>query len=375
MVGTAQILLGLAVIVTLFEISWATESGGVPASLAKSDQVGGGVFLPAILKLSKFATGVAPTGSPTAASPSPSPTPTSELTNSPTPSEQLITATPGGNSTVQPEPSMHKADYSGCIVTKATDKRSDGSINERSTSVYTSFGAVLRQDYDENNDGTTDTIVTWGYNEYGRVVSRRDTVKDGETIRFARFDYDADGRFTGILTDTDGNGDSDLESIFEYDGNSNLIKETSQNPVESEIYSIVHKEYAPDGLLSLVRLDIEGDGTGDAVTAFKWEDELIQSRSTTDSAGNVTLLINHIYEGRLLKKLTFDTDGNGKVGMSVNYKYNESGWLTEIKRERGKEVDLIVTTEYDVEGRIVSEKNTYTGVTDLSKYMYDCPLP
>jgi len=177
---------------------------------------------------------------------------------------------------------------------------------------YSPEGRLLRHDFDEDGDGTVDRSEVYTYDTDGNLISREtrngfDYDGDGtpdarKSIEF--YEYDPQGKLTRVLVDSNGDGRPD--SIAQYDANGNVTR-GERDPDGDGILNEIHS-YTYDAKENLIReeKDATGDGIMIEIQSYSYDDRGVRTEAISG----------------------LDEDGDGILD-SVTYKatYDANGWI------------------------------------------------
>jgi len=112
---------------------------------------------------------------------------------------------------------------------------------------YDEKGQLVKETFDEGNDGKIDNITTFEYDEHGNRTKEIRTNGDGKITYVNTVEYDEKGNEIKETTDLNGDGKVDITRNYEYDEKGNEIKRTIDNNGDGKPDFIGVSEYDTNG--------------------------------------------------------------------------------------------------------------------------------
>ncbi|MEV4081146.1 deaminase domain-containing protein [Nonomuraea fuscirosea] len=250
------------------------------------------------------------------------------------------------------------------------------------TTSYSYFGdnllsQVIGDDVKLNGDTTPRDVILQSnsYDEAGNLINQ---VTGGKTTT-TTYDYDAANRLTSATLDP---AELARKTVFEYDANDQVTKETHTGASDGNRQEIVTYDYNAAGILT--RQTVE-NGDEDLTTTWAVDDRGL-TVATTDPRGNasgataVDYTTTNSYDalGRLIevKAPTVKVEKNGTAEQSrptTRFGYNSAGWQTHVVNPEGR----LSTSGFDRMGRRTSVTGMPytppggTAITPNTGYAYD----
>jgi hypothetical protein len=286
----------------------------------------------------------------------------------------LPTGTPTATHT--PGPSLSK--YAGCIVREEFDDFEDGELDAIVTTRYTAWGEPLRVERDEDANGRLDSIGHYIYDQAGRLLRvEGDGNADGRVDGMRVFTYDEAGRLVRQV-DYAGTGRPAVTS-FEYDQQGNLIRRLLDEVGDGRPEIIERYQY--DQSSRRIRRDYTNYPFEiDDFELYYWEDELwTRADFYWEEGGPVRGREVMTYgDDRQLERTDYYHEYRDEliVGMYWLYRYEEHGWHAGRDVYYGSSLEKADYWQYDDAGRATSWRwHDHTGDRKLRRYVNDCPTP
>ena len=164
---------------------------------------------------------------------------------------------------------------SGYLDRSEYDIEEDGVIDVH-TAEYSADGELLRETWDENDDGDVELIRTWRYqyDAEGNLTWReRDEEDDGTPDEIVHRLYDVRGNLIRVELDLDGDGSTDeIQSwLYEYDTAGKLTRyeeDADNDGIPNETYIF---RYNDSGVLLYAEWIDDWDGDGEPEQTRSWD--------------------------------------------------------------------------------------------------------
>lgn len=206
------------------------------------------------------------------------------------------------------------------LATQASDDDNDGTTDEIRTYQYDEMGLELGYQEDSNGDDISDNQFTYAYNASGL-----------QTSQLSETDFDYDGSFDRVWGETTEFNELNLPSsaTFYSDHNGDGI---------SDYETLAEYEYNSKGLvINEVETELNSEGGADSYTylaySYNDDDQLTQKVVTSDDDADGSIDSKKIYTysytatGKLLQEIRSDDDDNDGVEDErriEDYTYNEN---------------------------------------------------
>ena len=236
---------------------------------------------------------------------------------------------------------IRQTNTDGTIITNTYDAAGNviSTTNENGEVSKFAYDAANRMVSVTIADG--ENIYTESYEYYPNGKLRRTTFADGTSESYT---YDKQWR---LIKTSDNNGNS---FVCEYDANNNLLKTTD---AEGNSTSYTYDKYG--------RMTSSTDANGNVTTYDEYDLNGLCTKKTLPNGQIIKIVYNK--EG-MITQTTLLAGENGEDDISVFYKYDASGRVTEYTNEEG----FTIYTEYDENGNIVkltdAEGNVITNQYD-----------
>ena len=213
---------------------------------------------------------------------------------------------------------------------------------------------MLRTDFDDDNDGTTDRSEAYSYANGNLTRTDFDDDNDGTTDRSEAYSY-TNGNLTRTDFDDDNDGTTD-RSEYDDDGDGTTDR------VETYIYT--------NGNLTRTNFDVDNDGTTDRVETYSFSANGDRTRTDFDDNNDGTIDRTEAYfydaNGNLtrtdfddnadgnINQVDFDDDGDGTTDRAEIYTYDVNGNLTRINFDDDSDgtTDRSESYSYDANGNL-----------------------
>ncbi|MCM1135551.1 MAG: hypothetical protein NC400_08245 [Clostridium sp.] len=172
--------------------------------------------------------------------------------------------------------------------------------------------------------------------------------------------YDSQGRLSEMFTIYGKETTPAYRTVYDYDGQGNLIKETEYIYPENTVY----RECSYDGRGNMTKwVDYRDDGSvyhqADFSFVYDKQGKPLEYKSKEITGSSSTLKYSYDGQGKLIGKVGYT---NGKLDLNMGYRYDAAGRLIEVVKSFvvGEVLDfpeaeycLQMTYAYDAAGRLI----------------------
>lgn len=256
----------------------------------------------------------------------------------------IPTATP----TLMIAPAPPALTYANCVVHERRYEGGDGRLTIARLTRYNRSSRrtlALVDNANGESDGSYDEETAFSYRDGWQLtgVVTRDLVGD-RIASSSRYEYDGESRLARVIEDRDGDGVDDYVTVYTFDSNGRLRRESGSGGGTSEITVY---DYGSGGQLTGKQRDWNGDGVVDYAVRYIWTDGLI-----TEEAIDVN------GDGRADSVSSFQYDVFRRLRRWINVSgewfatYTDEGWITRLDYYRDDEWEWTEAYEYDEGGRL-----------------------
>lgn len=260
-----------------------------------------------------------------------------------------------------------------------TRTRTDNSFGDAYTYSFDEAGNQIGLIIDNDNDGISDYIAEWAFDEKGEkklhqidldgngTIDYKDVI---ETEYHANNDLSFYKRTAESFSEDTGERENFRSVTYHYDTNREITYEFNaiQSNPESMLFaqSTTYTRDANGKPTSIIK-DIDGDGTPDEISTFQYDEEGNETLAETDSNadGIIDSSVSTSYE-RIGNQLTV-TRGDAVHIATYDEHENIVRELIDSNNDGIYEYDTTSVINYDAEGRILTEDKT-SPTTQLDNY-------
>lgn len=182
---------------------------------------------------------------------------------------------------------------------------------------------------DRGDDGTIDSIEVGEYDAGGLLVVRR-TWRSADAAGLPyitqRYVYDGAGLLHRITSSSGVTGNQSIRE-FKRDSAGRLYRETHVSVEDSRVVRIVNQRYDDSGMIRNRFVDNAGDGKVDTAIEYSMKEGLWEIVTTTSGSVGVRAVEHIDVDEHGVVSHTKDTDGDGEVNVSIEYRYDRIGRL------------------------------------------------
>ena len=178
-------------------------------------------------------------------------------------------------------------------ATGQVDRNGDGRTDHW---IWRENGAIVREAFDENFDGTPDRTLIYDPVSHEVVQIEEDTNFDGKTDTWTTL---RGGKVTGRRVDTNGDGQVDAWSFYQNGVITRLERDTNGDGFPD------HVAYYQNGRLAREERDDDGDGRTDMITYFDANEQVTRVEEDTNGDG-VMDVVSYYENGHLVRRQVLD---------------------------------------------------------------------
>ncbi|BAY62611.1 hypothetical protein NIES22_26850 [Calothrix brevissima NIES-22] len=120
------------------------------------------------------------------------------------------------------------------LITKNIDSNNDGTTDSKITYSYAQ-NQVIKESIDNNLDGIADDVYQYNYDANGTLISKTyDKGNNGSIEQTISYTYNSNGKVATESTDNDGDGLADLVTNYSYDADGNLTNSTTNAVIRTQ---------------------------------------------------------------------------------------------------------------------------------------------
>ncbi len=188
----------------------------------------------------------------------------------------------------------------------------------------------IREETDNQRDGTVDVVSRILYNEAQQKVEKRvDHKADGSIDYVVHFSYDAEGNNTKVEYDVQNDGSYESVRYHEYDEEGNKVRTEKDNTYDGTIDSVTIYSYNSRDNVVKVKTDSDNDGQFESITEneYKYENgNMLRMKSTYRNSETVVNVSRFYYENPehdKFTKETIDLENDGTIDETLDFTYRE----------------------------------------------------
>lgn len=207
---------------------------------------------------------------------------------------------------------------------------------------YNEDGIVTSQNIDTDNDGISDAVTSFEYDQNGNLTRK----ENSQTKQVELMYYNGQNQLVGRSISSPKTGNSVTEVLSYSDNQLSRLEVSHENKTQISSYS-----YDANNKLSAVLIDNDDNGENDQKFEYKYVNGQISS-------------------------FVEDKDNDGQTDLGINYGYDENGNRTthKIDTNQDGQVDLINTFTYDTNNHLVryEQDKNLDGIADyIEDYIHD----
>jgi serralysin len=226
---------------------------------------------------------------------------------------------------------------------------------------YDSLGNAIREEHDEDGDGSVDRLVAYQYDDNGNVTRQFVDYSDAnEPDALTTYDYDARHQLTDKELDIGADGALDAYARWRYDADGKLLRHEANCEVEGEelTFSCFEFSGSPFPGQSAEMYSYEYDEENDleiTTSLFDFDGDGIYERSSRIAADTEGRTVSHAY----------DEDGDGLYENMYSFAYHENGEVqrqTHTQDGNGDGVpDEVYVLEFNERGQLLRDTEDTNG--------------
>jgi len=192
-----------------------------------------------------------------------------------------------------------------------------------------SFAHKDSNSYDNNADGTADSISTYTYDTSGnRLTNSYDGNANGTADNIRSYTYDSSGNQLTDSYDTNADGTASIINTYTYDSSGNRLTNSYDGNANGTADNIISYTYDSSGNELTQSYDANANGTADNINTYTYDTSGNRlTRSYDDNAnGTADWIITYTYDssGNRLTE-SYDGNANGTADNIRSYTYDSSG--------------------------------------------------
>lgn len=249
------------------------------------------------------------------------------------------------------------------------DDAIDGTVDEVRRFTYDASGHVLREEDDTDADGTPDIVITSTYDDQGhRTHTETDRGADGSVDESATFTFE-DGRLVREETDEDGDGTPDSVHVLTYDDQGRLVREEYDDDGNGRTDRVQELSYDEGSEHPARREQGFERRTYEYDEAGHLTREVISSRTRRRRRYRVQSVVVYEYDPEGRRTLEEYQTPSGEVTTYNRYAYDARGSMVRVESD-GDVTTTAIT--YDEAGNPLREEIDEVGDKRLETFSYDC---
>jgi len=244
-----------------------------------------------------------------------------------------------------------------CTETESQDYGRNGTIDRVVTLTFAGHADPVREEIDEDADGSPDSITTFRYNSSGvRTALMHDGNADGIFELSARYYHDAGGK--PLWTEISSFGVLQSVLRWQYDDQGQLVRHVRDEDADGLLDFIREYGYNSRGLVALIETDDDADSTIDSIGRYFYDDNDNLIRHEIEELDGSLLDSTRLYDWQdnLLVRYRWDLGADGVIDSITQYNYDAEGRevLVEVDRQADGEFDDWTQTQYNASGKVAS---------------------